>query len=100
MLNARTQAREALATNEAHETKGGAVQNGRLPSPNMISRTIYKEGLDGEVIRQGGKVHRASRELEDFDTRMKNNLYQAECDGTRFAPGEKQWLKQASWFNK
>ncbi len=50
----------------------------------MISTTIYKE-LNGEVVRLNGRTHRASRELEDFDTRMVKSLYTLECEqGSRF----------------
>jgi hypothetical protein len=54
----------------------------------MKTTTIYEE-VDGEVIRIKGRTHRASRELEDFDTRMKQTLYHLECEkGSRFSvPG-------------
>ena len=64
----------------------------------MPETIIYKEDLaSGEVVKLKGKTHRASRELEDFDTRMRNQLYDMECRGDRFTPGEKDWFKR-TWF--
>jgi hypothetical protein len=61
-------------------------------------RIIYAEDLEsGEVVRIKGRTHRASRELEDFDTRMRSQLHDMECRGERFGPGEKAMFKKV-WF--
>jgi hypothetical protein len=68
----------------------------------MISTTIYKKGLDGEVVRINGRTHRATTELEDFNTRIVKTLYQRECEmGSRFnVPGfDKNKLKRV-WIDK
>ena len=68
----------------------------------MISTTIYREGLNGEVVRLNGRTHRASRELEDFDKRMVSTLYQLECEkGSQFqVPGfSKNELKKI-WIDR
>ena len=64
----------------------------------MISTTIYKE-VDGKVIKSHGKVHAASRELEDFDTRMLKTLHHLECEqGSRFkVPGMPDKVLQKVW---
>jgi hypothetical protein len=55
----------------------------------MTETIIYKQDLDGNTVRLKGRTHRASRELEDFDTRMIRTLHRMECDeGARFSvPG-------------
>jgi hypothetical protein len=55
----------------------------------MTETIIYRQDLAGNTIRLKGRTHRASRELEDFDMRMRQQLHRMECDeGARFSvPG-------------
>jgi hypothetical protein len=64
----------------------------------MRTRTIYEE-LGGKLVKREGTIHQACRELEDFDTRMKKQLYSMECqEGSRFAvPGFSKNDLQKVW---